>query len=613
MKTINVAQELFNSVIPKQYRDDKRNFHDKGMLTGLLERMAREIPSDEYATVLRDLFKLGADVTYYEGSSFSLDDLKVPPRTKVARKELFDDVQKILANKNYTKEERNEAVITHVQNNINPLQDLMMKETDELDSGLAQQVRSGSRGKPGDLQSLLLGDMLMEDAKGNAIPIPLLNGYSQGVDPAEYFSNSFGTRMGVLSTKKSVADAGYLSKRIKQVSHRQVVTEKECGTQRSIEVDTKDPDNIGSLLAQDTGDYAAGTPITSTVLKRLKSKTIQVRSPITCDSNEGMCSHCAGIREHGVLPDIGENLGITAGQSVGESSTQRALSKKHSAGRATGKAKDKFVSGYNLIEQLMAVPKHYPDAATMATKDGIVDSVDEAPQGGYNIVIDGEKLHVPHKMTVSVKRGDHVEAGDLLSDGLPDPSKLVKYRGIGEARRLFSNQLREATGAHRRNTEIVAKAFIDYVKITDPDLLPNSSPDDVIKYSELIKTWKPREGFRTLDPGAAVGTYLEAPVSQYTIGTKISRRVAKDLEAKGFNKLQVHNDVPPFEPITVPSARALTNAGDWQERMGGYYLKHSLTEAAAGGMKSDLNSTSFIPGILKGTGFGDELKETGKY
>ena len=884
MNTVNVGQFLFNSILPEEYRDEKRNFHDPDMLNDLLTRMAKEIPSDQYRDVLRDVFKLGADITYFEGSSFSLNDLKVPEKAKDARKKLSSEVNQILVNPNFTKKEKDDAIIAHVLKNVKGLQKVMMEETDKENSGLAKQVKSKSRGGPADLQSLLLGDMLMEDAKGNAIPIPMLHGYAEGVDPAEYFSNSYGTRMGVLSTKQSVAESGYLclvsgtmvrldsaggsckiqdikvgdmvfgsdlnanrtsvpvvavfdngnrevrdftftrehqeitisatddhkvlmldgsirtlgslqfgdsipvlsdkmdfsldarskkywaktydievdhpdhlfvlangavvsnSKRMKQVAHRQVITEDDCGTTRSIEVDTKDPDNIGSVLAVDTEFYKAGTPITATVLKRIKDDKIHVRSALTCNAKEGLCAKCVGIRETGEFPDIGDNVGIIAGQSVGEKATQKALclhedtmvfvvdrgdvrisdvkvgdlvlasdlkgvrtptpvialhdnglrevnryemcsgkfiectkdhkvltgegrtrpiskcevkpsgehtkagdhgvifvepiglkhtydieidtpdhlfllsngcvvsnSKKHSAGRVTGEEKSPFVNGFDLIEQLMSVPKSFTDAAITSESDGVVESIEEAPQGGLNITVEGKVYHVPSHMTPIVRKGDTVEPGDLLSNGIPDPSQLIKHKGIGETRRIFTDQLREATGASRRNTEIMAKAFVDYIKITEPDLYPNTAPDDIMKYSDLAKSWTPRAGFRTLAPRASVGSYLETPVAQYTIGTRITPNVANDLSRKGFKKIDTHENEPPFKAIMVPSVRALTHASDWQERMGGFHLKDSLLDAASRGMSSDTTSTSYIPGILKGTGFGEELRETGKY
>ena len=613
MKQRTVGQALFNSKIPKKYRDYNRDYTDKDAMQELWVRMAKEMPSEEYRDVSRDLFKLGGDVSYFEGLSFSSEDLQLSPRTKQARTQLYNEVQQILSKPGTTREERNNAVIDHVSKNVKRLNKLMMSEESNNQSGLALQATSGSRGKESDLQSLLLGDMLMTDDKGNLIPIPLLHGYAEGVDPAEYFSNSFGTRMGVLSTKMATADSGFLAKRLKQVAHRQVVTEDDCGTQGSIEVESDDTDSIGAILAAPAGGYEVGTPLTASMLKKIKTDTIQVRSPNTCQSREGVCAHCAGVRETGEFPNIGDNLGIIAGQSRGEKATQKALSNKHSAGRTDGTGGGNFVTGFNLIEQLMSVPKSFRDSAVTVTADGLVESINDAPQGGKTVRIEGIDYHVPAKMTVTAKIGDEVEAGDLISDGIPNPSELVKYKGIGETRRIFTKQLREATGAHRRNTELLSKAFVDYVKITDPELLPNSAPDDIVKYSQMIKSWKPRKGYLAKAPVHSVGRYLETPVAQYTVGTRISKKVGADLKRKGITTIDTHDAPPPFEPVMVPSVRALTHADDWQERMGGYHLKDSLLEAASQGMTSDVSSTSFIPAVLKGTGFGDNLRTTGKY
>ncbi len=323
--------------------------------------------------------------------------------------------------------------------------------------------------------------------------------------------------------------------------------------------------------------------------------------------------HLVGSKHLGKFPtydievDHPDHLFVLANGLISKNSA------KHSAGRATGKSKANFVEGFDLIEQLMSVPKSFTDAAVTAEHDGVVESIEPAPQGGLNVTIEGQAYHIPAHMTPTVKRGDVVEPGDLLSNGIPDPSQLIKHKGIGETRRIFTDQLKEATGASRRNTEIMAKAFVDYIRITEPDLYPNTAPDDIMKYSDLARDWTPREGFRTLAPRASVGKYLETPLAQYTIGTRITPKVASDLARKGFKKVDSHDNAPPFTPVMVPSVRALTHAGDWQERMGGYHLKDSLLDAASRGMKSEVHSTSFIPGILKGTGFGEKLRETGKY
>jgi len=303
---------------------------------------------------------------------------------------------------------------------------------------------------------------------------------------------------------------------------------------------------------------------------------------------------------------------MPAAQAMSEKITQAALSAKHSSGRTSGK-KAQFTSGFKLIEQLMDVPESFKDSAAMAQVDGLVDAIETAPQGGSFIIIDKHKHYLQDNMTPTVKIGDKVEAGDLLSDGIPDPSEMVKFRGIGETRKVFADQLRKATNANRRNAEIVSRSFVDYVRITDPETFPNSAPDDIIRYSDVERDWKPRDTTRRLSPGSSVGKFLEMPTAHYSIGTKVSRRVADDLNRRGFKQIDVNDETPPFEPTMVPSVRVLTHSNDWQERMGGYHLKDSLLEAASRGMSSDMKNISYLPGIMRGSDFGDTLKTEGKY
>jgi len=610
--THSVAQILFNSVIPEKYRDYRRDYSNPDTVPALLTTMAKELPPDEYRDVLRGVFKLGADVSYFEGASFGLNDLRTPPALRAERDKLLHKIEDIANRKDISKTKRDDLIIKTVSHDLDSLKSLMMDEALAADSGLARQVKSRSRGKIEDLQSLLLGDALMADGQGRVIPFPMLRSYSEGVSPAEYFAGAHGTRSGMLSVKLSTADSGYLAKRIKQVSHDQVITTDDCQTTNSIESDPRDAANIGAILSQDVGDLKAGTILTANDLKSIDADVINVRSPLTCHAQSGLCAKCVGIRETGEMPSIGDNIGMTAAQALSEKLTQQALSSKHSSGRTSGK-KAPFISGFNLVEQMFSVPQSFKDAAAVAEEDGLVDRIEPAPHGGKFIHVGHRKYHIADNMTASVKPGDSVEAGDLMSDGIPDPSKLVKYKGIGETRRIFTEELRKATGANRRNAEVIGRGFIDYVRVTDPESFPNSSPDDVVRYSDIERSWVPRPQTRNLSPGSSVGKYLEVPIAHYSIGTKISRKVAQDLTRRGFKKVDVHDDLPPFEPVTVSSVRALSHSPDWQVRMGGYHLKDSLLDAASRGMTSDLQSTSYIPGLMRGTDFASELRTTGKY
>jgi DNA-directed RNA polymerase subunit beta' len=754
--TQKTSQILFNSILPEKYRDYSRNYTDPDTVTDLLTKMASELPPDEYRDVLRDIYKLGADISYLEGVSFKFEDLRIHPEVEEERNKLVGEIQKIVDNPKLDREQRNEKITDTVQKRLGSLNKKLLDLGIKNDSGLAWQVRSRSRGKEGDLQSLLLGDMLMTDEKGELVPFPILHGYAEGVDPAEMWAGAYGTRFGLKSTQEclgestlvrmgdgtakeikdiaagdevvgvslcgkrstvrvkqlidqgeqeaytlyfsqygnivaqiectdnhriwlagkvvkvkglrvgnkvdlfsrslmkktkrckvclvtklyrgvihaydlevehpdhlfmldngivvsnSTADAGYWAKRAKQAAHKQVITMDDCNTNNAVDTVANDPDNVGSVLARDYGKFKAGSIINVNMLKELGDKPIMVRSPLTCDAADGLCAKCTGVRSTGKLPEIGDNVGLPAVQAISERVTQSALSHKHSAGRTSG-GKQQFVSGFPLVEQLTNVPRHFRDAAAVSTQDGAIDEIVDAPQGGKYIVINQEKHYVYPNMTPSVKVGDTVEAGDLLSDGIPNPADIIKYKGLGETRRVFIDEFKKATGANRRNVEVFAKGLMDYVKIHDPDLVPNAAPDDIIKYSDLVKKWKPREGHREVSPSSAIGKYLEKPVGHYTIGTKVSRRVANSLKSQGIKSIDIHDDEPPFSAIVVPSVRTLSRAPDWQERMGGYHLKDSLLDAASRGMTSDLQSTSYLPGLMRGTDFAKQLDTTGKY
>lgn len=609
MSTMSVGEYLVREAIPEKYRSRLHSADPDGIET-FLRSVSDEMHPDDYRDMLHGIFETGSELAYYEGNSFKLKDFETPPLAAAIRADLKKRIKSILNGPGEM--DSKEALIKNlVAETLPDVDKAMYDEALASGSGLAQQVASKTRGKVADLRSILWGDGLMKGNDGDVLAIPLLHGYAEGITPSEYFANTYGTRDGVISVKKSTADAGYLAKKIKQVSHRQVVTESDCGVKIGSKVDADDTDNIGSILAQDVGSFKAGQPITDTIRRKLSGQEIYVRSPLVCRA-EGICSKCAGIREKtGRLPDIGENLGIQAGQDVGEKSTQTALSSKHSSGRVDGQGRQ-FVSGFELLEQLMDVPADFRDAATMASVDGVVSDIREAPQGGHYVNVGDVQHYVPEGMEMLIKPGTDVEAGEVLTTGIPNPAELVKYRGIGDARRTFIKGM-QTSGANRRNLELVARGFVDYVSIDDPEAFYDLSPGDKVRYSRIARDYKPRKSAKEVGLGSAKGQYLEQEFGPYTIGTRVTRRVIDELQRSGVKKVLSSPDEPAFTPTMVPSVRGLMSAEDWRERAGGYYLKDSLLDAAARGLKSPKRSVSYYGPLMEGVGFGDELDTTGKY
>ena len=125
----------------------------------------------------------------------------------------------------------------------------------------------------------------------------------------------------------ATADSGYFGKQLTQAAHRVVVTEDDCGAENvGIEVDGDDADNIGSILvSKDVPGIKAGTELDKKYLPLLEGRTINVRSATTCQAKEGICSKCAGRREDGEFPSLGDAIGVTAARAIAEPTTQAGL------------------------------------------------------------------------------------------------------------------------------------------------------------------------------------------------------------------------------------------------------------------------------------------------
>lgn len=419
------------------------------------------------------------------------------------------------------------------------------------------------------------------------------------------------------STKFAVAKAGFFGKQMVQAAHRVVVTEPDCQTERGIPVDARDPDNEGAVLAAPSGTFAAGTVLTPRILSQLKDARISVRSPLTCGAGHGVCQRCAGIREKGEFPELGENIGIAAATSLTEQLSQALLGVKHGGGRAKSLKGHEEIKGYDLVNQLVQSPDNFRDEAAIAELDGVVGAITPAPQGGQYVLV-GDKQHfVPEGSAVTVKTGQRVDAGDILSEGIPHPSKLVRYRGLGAGRLAFVDEFRKAyknegLKANRRNIEILARGLVNHVRVNDLDGPQSSLPDDVLEYQTMERDYQPRVGTLAMRPKLARGMYLEQPAAHYTIGTRVTQRVADDLDAQGVPEIMAHSDTPSFEPEMVRAMENLTNSPDWQVRMGGSYLGKGLQEAVHRGRTSQ-RGESYIPGLAEGKDFGRKLETEGIY
>lgn len=605
MKT-TVGQILINESLPEPLRDYERPL-DRKTVHQLLRTVAQHYP-EQYNDVTYALMNVGANAATIAGApaSISLDSMRAGLKAGQLRRDLRQKIDEILQTPGLNQQQRDFKIVKLVDRMAPIIREVNMAEATKAGNSLAIQVQSGARGNPSQFSSLNIGDLLVQDHRDQPIPVPLVNSYAEGVDPVEYWAGSYGARKGTVDTKFATPKGGFLAKQLALASHRLLVTEDDCGTANGIPVEGNDADNVGGVLARSYGAYRAGTVVTPKIGKKLPKRVVLMRSPMTCQAKGGVCAKCVGVRERGDFPEIGDNVGVAAAQAISEPVSQSALSSKHSGGIVGA---GPTAAGFDAINQLVQVPKTFRDGATVATESGRVEKIESAPQGGTFITVGGRRHYVAAGLDPLVAKGDAVEAGDVLSQGLPNPSEIVHHKGIGAGRwhfmKIFRDTLKASKiSANRRNIELLSRGLINHAKILDADGIPDALPDDVMEFDSITRGYTPRAGTRVLHPKRAVGRYLEKPVMQYSIGTRVTPRIAAEMKQFGVPSVHAHDDQPNFQPEMVRAMDTLMYSPDWMVRLGGFQLKKSLLESVHRGRASKEHQESFLPSLAKGVEFG---------
>lgn len=290
-------------------------------------------------------------------------------------------------------------------------------------------------------------------------------------------------------------------------------------------------------------------------------------------------------------------------------------SAKHTAGMTQGK---KTYSGLAVIQQFTQSPEKFKDIGVVSELDGKVENIEEAPQGGSYVTVGGEKHYIPAGHEVQVKLGQVVEAGDQLAEGLVDAEDIVRLKGLGAGRKYYAerlNKILEDSGAKtdKRNTEILARAAIRHVRISNTNGIGNYLPDDVVDYSALQSTYNPPDTVHK-PTKESIGGYLAKPAMHYTVGTRITPNVAKDLEEHQFNDIDVTQHEPEFTPEMVRLRTASHTNPDWLASMTTSYLSQQLNDASTRGDDTNVKeNTDYRPRIMYGEGFGKNVGQQGVF
>jgi len=366
-----VPEELWNKVLKKK---------DIGALIDHIYKIA-----DTYATaeILDNLKDLGFKYSTDAGISISIDDINVPETKegyiKASKKKVVETQQQYAAGL-LTEQERYNKIIDIWTDTNNTLANEMMKliETDKDGfNSIFMMADSGARGSAAQIRQLAGMRGLMAKPDGSIIETPILSNFREGLNVLEYFISTHGARKGLADTALKTANAGYLTRKLVDVSQNVKVSEDDCGTHEGVEiteisvngelVETIEDRVQGRVLAENIIDpitnevlYVEGTLISDVDAKNIKDvgiKSAVIRTPITCKAAKGVCAKCYGLNlGKGKLVKKGEAVGIISAQSIGEPGTQLTLRTFHVGGTASTEQQDRqivakkegFIRFYNL-------------------------------------------------------------------------------------------------------------------------------------------------------------------------------------------------------------------------------------------------------------------------
>lgn len=598
------GQILMNEMLPPAIRDYSRII-DKRSIKTLMQQVADKYP-EHYANINYGIRRFSDAEGLYAMKHLRYDDLDPPVKVKGYLEEAKKKYERL-----YKKYKNKDMALTEAYGSVKSKLD-----KDVLSFGVkknnvfALMAFSGAKGKPAQVTDTLVSPLLVTDFKNKPIPIIIDKSYSQGLTPAQYWAASYGTRRGMISTKLAVPLAGYTSKMLGWSIGNVLVIDDDCGTDNGVSYATSDSSNLGKVLAKKAGIYNAGTIISNKILSDLKHSKIDkiiLRSPLTCESENGVCSKCTGKTEAGALPAIGYNIGINASAALSEPLSQGMLSEKH-----TGGAIKKRIGGFPLISKLIEVPSKFPDKAILAQEHSKIKSVIRAPWGGYHIETDDNKYYTQEQNPPVVKVGNVIEKGEVLSEGIINPAEKTMLRGTGEGRKQLAESLKAAydemgTGIDRIHFEVAARAFVNFGKVLGDKPVGMNLPGDVVNVDSLMKHIKFDDAATKDVDKTSNGEYLAKSVLHYTPGTELTHKVRKDILSNNIKRVLYTKKKLPFMPLMVRVQDTAATSKDWVARLASQGLKKGILEAVHKGLVSKTTGKNFVHPYIHGTTFGKKF------
>ena len=516
MRETSVGRVIVNEIVPPEAGYIKTIISKKS-LRDIISDVIKVCGVAKAADFLDGIKNLGYQMAFKGGLSFNLGDIIIPKEKETLVQKGYDEVEQVVNNYNMgfiTNNERYNQVIdiwTHVNSELS---NILMKTISSDDQGfnsVYMMLDSGARGSKEQIRQLSgMRGLMAKPQKagaegGQIIENPILSNFKEGLSVLEYFISTHGARKGLADTALKTADAGYLTRRLVDVSHDVIITEEDCGTLRGLVcTDLKNNDEViatlyerilGRVSVHDiihptTGELlvAGGEEITEEVAKKIQDspiESVEIRSVLTCEAKKGVCAKCYGRNlATSRMVQKGEAVGVIAAQSIGEPGTQLTLRTFHAGGTAANIAANASIVAKNSarleFEELRTVD--IVDEMGEAAKV-VVGRLAEVRFVDVNTGIVLSTHNVPYGSTLYVSDGDLVEKGKLIAKWDPfnaviitEATGKIEFEGVIE-NVTYKVESDEATGLR----EIIIIESKDKTKVPSAHILTEDG--------DLIRTY----------------------------------------------------------------------------------------------------------------------------
>ncbi|MCG2692535.1 DNA-directed RNA polymerase subunit beta' [Candidatus Parcubacteria bacterium] len=439
-----VGRVIFNSILPQELRVYDKIL-DKKSLRSMVSENLDLFGSTATAKLLDQIKELTLEYLTVSGLSWGMDDLpKIPGREDLITKaeQVVEEIQEQYEAGLLTDDERHIKVIETWARVKDKITDLSQKGLDKT-GPIFSMIDSGARGSWGQITQMMGMKGLVTNPQGETIELPVKANFKKGFDVLEYFISTHGTRKGLSDTALRTANAGYLTRRLVDVSQDAVIIEEDCQDKQGIVLTREESEEmgekledriVGRILVGDITNPKSGKVIVkdgeavtkkkAAEVVRLNLKEIRARSVISCKSQRGICQKCYGYDlGYNKMVKLGAAVGIVAAQSIGEPGTQLTLRTFHTGGIA---GKD-ITQGLPRVEELFEA-RPLKKKALIAEVSGKVKIVtDDDGAKTIQVFHQGSKEDrylLIKNAKVKIKDGKSIEKGEVIFE-VPDCEPVV--------------------------------------------------------------------------------------------------------------------------------------------------------------------------------------------